>query len=300
MPRHKRPSRPCAFFALAALLLICAPARHALARDIRLIPPDGLTQLTRLGPTLTPGDTATFTPGVYTGAASLNKLHGAPGRPIVITAEKGAAIESWKDTDHKVPLPVSSLLLQNSSNIEITNLNIAGAARGITLGNCTNVTISKNYIHDISNYGIMNYKSSGTSITDNTIERSSLEHGIYISADASNIRITNNTIRDTHVNGIHINGNITAPLVENNTLERIGSYPTKEGGAAITFVGGVTAPIARNNIFKAIHGHAITLDAPNALITSNTFQSCDWSAILALPNATNMTLTNNRFKDTPQ
>ena len=292
MPRHKR-----AFFVPAVFLFCFAPGHPSFARDISLTAPNGLTELTRLGPTLNPGDTATFTPGVHSGSASLNKLHGAPGRPIVITAEKGAVIESWKDAAKKEPLPASSILIQNSSDIEITNLDIAGAARGITLGNCTNVAISKNHIHDISNYGIMNYKSSNTSISDNTIERSSLEHGIYISADASNIRITNNTIRDTHINGIHINGNITAPIVQNNILERTGSYPTKEGGSAVTFIGGVTAPILRNNTFKAIHGHAVTLDAPNAVISSNTFQSYAWSAILALPNATNMTLTNNRFQD---
>jgi len=297
MTRHKHTSRPRRYAAFALALFLGCAAFPALARDIPLTPSGGLDQLTRLAPTLRPGDTVTFQPGVYKGAATINGLHGSPGQPIVITAEKGAVIESWKDADRKSPLPASSLLIQASNDIEIRNLDISGASRGITIGNCTNTTISNNHIHDISNYGIMNYMSSNTSITDNIIERSTLEHGIYISGDASNIHIFGNTIRDTHINGIHCNGKIASPLVENNTLERIGSYPTKEGGAAITFVGGVTSPIARGNVFKAIHGQGITIDAPNALIDSNTFQSYAWSAILALPNATNMTLANNRFQD---
>jgi len=283
------------FFWSVALFWGVAPLGLALARDIPLSPTQGLAQLTRLGPELRPGDTVTLKPGVYKGSATLNGVHGDPLRPIVITAEKGARIESWTDADKTHFLPASSLLIQTSNDMEISNLDIAGAARAVTLGNCTNMTITHNHIHDVSNYGIMNYMSSGTSITNNTIERSSLEHGIYISGDATNIRIADNTIRDTHVNGIHINGKVAAPLVENNTLERIGSYPTPEGGAAITFVGGVTAPVARNNTFKAIHGQGITIDAPNALIESNTFAGQAWSAILALPNATNMTLRDNHF-----
>lgn len=295
MNRFSIHSMTCACIAMIALFP--GLARVSSAQEQTITPQGGLEQLSRMSSQLHPGTTVVLKPGVYQGIATLNGVHGAPGRPVVITAEKGAVIESWKDKAKREITPNSSLLLQNCSHIEIRKLDISGAARGITVGSCTDVKLLNNNIHDIASYGIMSYASSGTTIENNIVERSSTEHGIYISGNGTNIIITGNTIRDTHINGIHCNGTIVAPVVENNLLERTGAYPTKEGGAGITFVGGVTSPVARNNTFKSIYGQGITIDAPNGTIDSNRFEGYSWSGVLALRGASNLTIVNNHFLD---
>ncbi|OLN29420.1 hypothetical protein DVDV_1098 [Desulfovibrio sp. DV] len=143
----------------------------------------------------------------------------------------------------------------------------------------------------------MSYKSNNTKISNNTIERSYREHGIYMSASGNTPTIADNTIRDTHINGIHINGTIVNPTVSNNHLERTGTFPVKEGGAAITLVGGVTDPVVRHNTFTGIYGQGITVNAPNAAIIENNFVSYTWSGILGLPKALDLKLTGNTFAD---
>ena len=267
------------------------------AQQIVLTPQQGLSGLTAMAPRLGPGTTVVLAPGTYKGTATLNEVRGAPGRPVVITAEKGARIESWKDEGRTEYLNGSSINVGKSSYLEIRGLDMAGALRGVTLGNCSNVVLRDNHIHDVGNYGIMSYFSSEVTLENNVVERSKLEHGIYLSGDAKNPKVVGNTIRDTHINGIHVNGKISSPLLMRNVLERTGSYPTKEGGAGITLIGGVTAPVVSDNTFKAIHGQGVTVDAPNAVFSGNTFESYSWSAILALPGAQGMTVNNNRFLD---
>lgn len=267
------------------------------AQQISLTAPDGLVQLGKLGPRLGPGSVVVLKPGIYRGGATLSEVRGAPGRPVVIMGEKGAIIESWTDKAKHEYLNGSSLNIGKCSNIEIRGLEMSGAVRGITLGNCKDIVLRNNNIHDIRNYGIMSYFSSNVTISDNLIERSALEHGIYISGDATKVVLTGNTIRDTHINGIHINGKIVAPVVEKNTLERTGLYPTKEGGAGVTLIGGVTAPLVQGNTFKNIYGQGITVGADRAVIAGNTFESYSWSAILALPTAQSLTIEGNRFED---
>ena len=93
-------------------------------------------------------------------------------------------------------------------------------------------------------------KGDGTTIAENTIERSHVEHGIYISGAGKQVTVSKNVIRDTHINGIHVNGVVAAPVISDNKLERIGSFPTKEGGAALTLIGGTSAPVVSGNSFK--------------------------------------------------
>lgn len=285
----------CAVAAMFAPVLGWAGASPA--QEVTLTPQDGLERLSKMAPQLKPGTTVVLKAGVYHGNATLNGVHGAPGRPVVITGEKGTVIDSWKDKAKKEFLPTSSLQVGNSNDVEIRNLEITGAARGVTLGACSNVKLVKNSIHDVASYGIMNYMSSGTTIEGNLIERSVTEHGIYVSGNATGIRVSGNTVRDTHINGIHCNGAIAGPVIENNVLERTGVYPAKEGGAAITLIGGVTAPVVRGNTFKGIHGQGITIDAPGGTISANKFESYSWSGVLVLPGARDLTLTGNQFQD---
>lgn len=270
-------------------------AADAQGQSFAITPQEGLGKLAKLP--LGPGATVTLKPGTYTDTVKLAGLHGAKDRPIVITAEKGAVIASWKDAASREILPTSSILLEKSNDVVFRNLDIAGASRGITLGSCNNIIIENNNIHDIGNYGVMNYHSSDVTIKNNVIERSTFEHGIYLSGPSAGVRVIGNTIRDTHVNGIHINGAHVNTVVSGNHLERTGQYPTKEGGAAVTLVGGTSGPLVENNTFKDIYGQGITVDAPDAVIKGNTFVSYAWSAILALPHAQQLTIAGNTFQD---
>jgi len=276
--------------ALLLTLLLCNGASCALASDIQ-IRPDQNAAVLRSVP---PGSTIRLMPGRYTQPLHFIELRGTPQAPIRITAESGAVIDGRTD---KSIAKGSGLLLEKSSNVMVEGLTIAGFERGVSIGACQMVTLKGNTIHDISNYGVMSYMSDGTTIVENTIERSSVEHGVYISGNGSKITVANNTIRDTHINGIHINGVVVAPVVKGNILERTGSFPTKEGGAGLTLVGGTSAPVVEGNTFKNIYGQGITMDAPNAVISNNTFVSCAWSAILGLAGSKNLRLSGNAFQE---
>ena len=280
---------------LPLLLLEALPA--CAGQEIQVGPgddPAALKSRLRLVP---PGSTIRLLSGVFGNGLQLSELRGTPQAPIRITAAPGASLEGRRDKGAKTFAHGSGLLLEQSVNVIVEGLTIAGFERGITLGGCQAVTLKGNTIHDVNNFGIMSYRSNATSIVANRIERCYAEHGIYISDAATQIVITDNVIRDTHVNGIHINGAVVAPVITGNRLEQTGSFPTKEGGAALTLVGGTTAPMVAHNQFKKIYGQGITLAAPNATIEANTFEACAWSGILGLPQATGMRLSGNDFRN---
>uniref|UniRef100_I2Q334 Right handed beta helix domain-containing protein n=1 Tax=Desulfovibrio sp. U5L TaxID=596152 RepID=I2Q334_9BACT len=280
---------------LGPLLLLEA----ALAADIQIRPTDAPAGLEARLRSVPPGTVLRIAPGLYPQGIQLSELRGTPAAPIRITADPGGAgMEGWRDKKAKAFGEGSGILLQKASNVVIEGVTIAGFVRGVTLGSCQDVTIKDSTITDVSSYGIMSYRSNGTTIQGNTIERAYNEHGIYISDVAAKIVIAKNTIRDTHINGIHINGAVAGAVISGNRLERTGSFPTKEGGAGLTLIGGATAPVVEGNRFSHIYGQGITLDAPGATITGNTFEDCSWSAILGLPHGTNLRMTDNVFKDT--
>ena len=246
---------------------------------------------------LQPGSTIRLLPGRHTKQLHFSNLHGTPSTPILITASPDAILEGPYNGSSDTFTKSSGILLDSSSDIVLEQLTISGFERGITIGGCRSVTVKSNKIHDIGNYGVMNYHSDGTKITGNKIERSYREHGIYVSESGKDIEVLDNIIQDTHINGIHINGNIPKPIVTGNTLLRTGSFPTKEGGAGLTLVGGTTEPVVERNTFKDIYGQGITTEAPNSTIKDNTFESYSWSGILGLPKAQGLKLVNNTFRD---
>lgn len=298
MHPHCHKTRSMAFGLLFVVLLL-GWSGLGFAGELIITPAMGLQQLATMAKQsqLQPGTTVTLRAGTYTGMVSLSYVNGTAAAPIVIQAEAGAVIESWANKSTKAYGNGSSILMEKCSYIEFRNLDISGATRGMTLGSSHHIKVTKSSIHDISNYGIMNYRTSDVLIDGNVIERSSVEHGIYISGSATGVKVTNNTVRDTHVNGIHVNGVVVAPVVENNILERTGRYPTAAGGAGITFIGGVTSPTVRNNTFRNVHGQGITIDATDGLIAFNTFEGNSWSSILTMANATNLKLDSNKFQD---
>lgn len=285
------------FITIVLSFTLCMHPGFVSAAEIQISPGDDPAALQAKVRSLPPGSTVRLLPGRHTATLRLSGLHGTPQNPIRITADPGATLEGAYDKDSNVFSKSAGLLLEASSDILVENITVSGFERGITLGSCKDVTVKDNHIHDVGNYGVMSYKSDDIKIVGNTIERSYREHGIYISSSGMAPSLTSNTISDTHINGIHINGAISKPIVADNHLVRTGLFPTKEGGAGLTLVGGVTDPVVERNTFKDIYGQGITVDAPNAVIRDNTFESCTWSGILGLPKALDMNLANNAFND---
>ena len=267
------------------------------ATNIEIFPEDTVATIQAKTRSVASGSTILIAPGHYTTTIRLTGLHGDAQLPIKVTAAPGAIIEGTYNKDSNIFSNGSGIIIEKSHNVTIQDFTISGFERGITLGSCENIEVRNCKIHDIGNYGVMSYRCNNTKILNNTIERSYREHGIYMSASGNTPTIADNTIRDTHINGIHINGTIVNPTVSNNHLERIGTFPVKEGGAAITLVGGVTDPVVRRNTFTGIYGQGITVDAPNATIADNNFLSYAWSGILGLPKALDLKLTGNTFAD---
>lgn len=280
---------------MTAMLFVYS--QQANATEIQIRPDQQPGSIQNQIRSLPPGSTIRFFTGRHTASLQLSDLHGTPQSPIRVTADPGATVEGTYDGSADKFSHGSGIIIDKSSDIIVEQLTISGFERGITLGGCRSVTVQSNNIHDVGNYGVMCYKSNDIKIFNNKIDKSYREHGIYISHSGVNIELSGNYIRDTHINGIHINGAIIKPIITNNHLERTGSFPTKEGGAGLTLVGGTSDPTVTGNTFRDIYGQSITLDAPNAIIKDNTFESYAWSGILALPKAQNLKMANNKFQD---
>ncbi|MBI5547948.1 MAG: right-handed parallel beta-helix repeat-containing protein [Deltaproteobacteria bacterium] len=190
---------------------------------------------------------------------------------------------------------LETLMIERSHFLVIEGFEITGSSRGITLGACDSVVIRRNYIHDITNYGIMNYRSDRTLIEHNRIERSSIEHGIYLSDSGTGVVVSDNFIAHTQINGIHMNGALVSPVVRRNVIFRSGTYPAFEGGAGITYIGGASDGLITNNLLIDVGGQGMTVLSSGAKIRNNVLDGWTWSGILTSASTTHLELTNNIF-----
>lgn len=291
----KPPARLIYF--IVSMTIIISFTKNINASTVYISPDDTPAAIQAKIKSIPPGSTIQLNSGKYISTIRLTAINGTPQNQIIITGSQRTTIEGQYDINNNTFSKGSGILIEKSKYIILKHVDISGFERGITIGSSENITIANNTIHDVGNYGIMSYKSNDTTITDNTIERSYREHGIYISVSGNSPTISKNTIKDTHINGIHINGAINNPNIFNNSLLRTGTFPSKEGGAGLTLVGGVASPVVWGNDFSGIYGQGITVNAPDAVITDNTFDTFSWSGVLALPNALNLKLSGNTFAD---
>ena len=252
--------------------------------------------LTRQG-AVSPGQKIILSKGAYDAPFNASGLKGLPGNPIVITGEVTAEDSKGISPNYKDFPTLPGMLLQNCNYVRVEGLHFTGGQRGITLGSCNDVTVKNVHVSKISNFGIMNYDSSNTTITSCLIEYSSAEHGIYLSGHGDNLLVSGNKIMNTHVNGIHCNGPLTNIKILNNQLINIGTYPDKEGGAAITLIGGATKALVEGNTFSNIYGQGITVGGTEIVITKNVFESYAWSGLLILPSSKSIKVIANQFLD---
>ncbi len=283
-----RPLRhQCLTLAMLTVFLLL-PTLNGAAATRTLTPEDGMNAVAAALKQARPGDVIHLAAGVYPGKIRVGGLKGSAEAPIVLEGESGTILGGDPEDNEG-----SSILLENSSHVLLRNLGIVGGQRGITLGKCSDVAVLECHVRDVSNYGIMSYRSSNITIERNVIERSRKEHGIYLSGQGSNVLILDNVIRQTHVNGIHINGELDNVRMIRNVLDRTGTYPTPEGGAGVTFFGGASNGLIANNLFLNIHGQCITNSGANLTIRNNIFDGYSWSVLLAVGAATRAIFTGN-------
>ncbi len=276
----------------AGLLMISAGT--ARADVIAFSPSDGLEKIGRTISKVLPGTEIRLSPGIYHGILRISRAKGISTNPVMVLGAKGTVIDGWNpDRQNRDGYGEHGILIQNSAHVILKNIEIQGVERGITIGSAMNISVLDCRIHDIRNYGIMNYKSSGSRMVGNHISRSLKEHGIYISGQASDVQIRENIIEDTHINGIHCNGKIVSCVIERNQLHRIGTYPSKEGGAAVTMVNGASDALIRNNLFVHIYGQGLTVAGPGIRVVNNVFHDVAWSIILGLQGASHIEFFNN-------
>jgi len=276
---------------VSLLMIFAGTAR---ADVINFSPSDGLDKIGRTISKVLPGTEIRLSSGIYHGTLRISRAKGISTNPVMVVGRKGTVIDAWDPArQDRGGYGEHGILIESSSHVILKKIEIQGAERGITIGNGMNISVLDCRIHDIRNYGIMNYKSSGSRMVGNHISRSLKEHGIYISGQARDVQIRENIIEDTHINGIHCNGKIVSCVIERNQLYRIGTYPSKEGGAAVTMINGASGALIRNNLFVDIYGQGLTLAGPGIRVINNVFHDVAWSIILGIQGASNIEFFNN-------
>ena len=261
---------------------------------IDFTPSDGMEKIGKTISRVQPGSEIRLLPGIYRGTLRIARAKGISTHPVMVVGTKGTIIDAWNVArQDRGGYGEHGILIQNSSHVILKGIEIQGAERGITIGNAMDISILGCHIHDVRNYGIMNYKSAGTRMAGNRISRSLKEHGIYISGQAQDIQIRENIIADSHINGIHCNGRITSSIIERNQFYRIGTYPSKEGGAAVTMVNGASDALIQNNLFVDIYGQGFTVSGAGVKIINNVFHNVAWSVILGIQGVSNLEFINN-------
>lgn len=286
---------------LSLLYVLSTTAGEAAADNntqVIVSPAEGVAGISKALSSATPGTRILVMKGQYFGMIKASNVHGTADMPITVEAKPGVILLAKQVEQQDLPKVQGSVIeIGKSSNLILRGFELAGGNRGITLGNCQSIRIENNIIHDVGNYGVMSYYSNDTVIRHNHIFRSFIEHGVYISGPATGLIVSDNLIEDTHINGLHMNGEIIKPLVERNIFVRIGCFPSKEGGAAITFINGAQEGTIRNNLFIDIYGQGIIVSSPKLIINNNIFDGVSWSVLLALPGAANMEFRGNIVRE---
>ncbi|SDI85055.1 right-handed parallel beta-helix repeat-containing protein [Chryseobacterium jejuense] len=180
---------------------------------------------------------------------------------------------------------------------------------GITVGG-QNITILKNRFKNSSQGIVIAEKSDFVSISDNDIENTILEHGMYVDAGVSNITIIGNRVRNTVKMGIklqnfdyknYVSHNI---VISNNTIEN-----TRGGGDGISInntTGVVDAQLyAKNvvvsgNIVRNAGQHGINIRfVDQGVISNNVINDIQFAGVY-ISNVKSVEVCHNNIKTTAE
>jgi parallel beta-helix repeat protein len=164
------------------------------------------------------GDTVYVYNGNYTEKIIINKSIFLLGENRNNTTIIGEFIESAND---------NIVITIKADNVHISGFNITGAGgyfhddflrtcSGITIDHHTGCTITKNYLHDLGDYGIRLRQSHNTHIMENYIERVLNKIGSNILIDSSdNVIIQDNKLYRNTICGIWLSRSANAKIKDN-------------------------------------------------------------------------------------
>lgn len=155
-----------------------------------------------------------------------------------------------------------TFLIRNASNISINDCTMNHSLptgfkyQSIVIENSTDVNLSNLIINDASD-GIKIIDSSNIAIVGNVISKSESQ-GILVTGRSSNINIINNTIIDNTEMGINLES-IDNIVVENNLLKNNG-LSNDDHGSGIYVNNNITSLVVKGNLFMNNGLHAIMYD----------------------------------------
>lgn len=201
------------------------------------------------------GDTVYVRPGTYRGFDL--RASGAEGAPIRFVGEDGAII----NLDN--PETPDGINVEGVSWVEIEGFTVRGSSRaGIRAAECGAVTIRRNRVDAIGNWGIFTGFCDDLLVTDNVVSGIERQHGIYLSNSGDDPIVRRNTVFECGQSGIQLNGDlsaggdgvITGAVIEENVVHHTG----RSGGAAIN-LDGVVGAVIRNNLLYENQANGIAI-----------------------------------------
>lgn len=177
-----------------------------------------------------------------------------------------------------VPSNAGQVILTNSSNMIVENVNASNASVGIEIAYTENSLIRNNNFSNNSNDGITLSSSFSNTISNNTSDNN--DEGIRLSSSDNNI-LDNNVFRNNGI-GIHLTHS------DNNTLKKNTCEKNSEAGIEMRGSGNI---ITNNTFNNSTYGIWIGW-SDNNIITSNTVVNNDTGISLSSSSNYN-TLDNN-------
>jgi parallel beta-helix repeat protein len=122
--------------------------------------------------------------------------------------------------DVHVEQPAGQVILANTTNATVENVDVSDTSTGLQLGFTDNTTIANNTITNNNDDGVDLYDSSGTTITNNTITNNDY-NGVRLYR-SSGTTITNNTITNNNGDGGVVLDASSGTTITNNTITNNG------------------------------------------------------------------------------
>lgn len=164
----------------------------------------------------------------------------------------------------------TSLIIRNSSNINIQNLTVKNSKYAIIFDNCTDVNVSKSNIMNNKQSGINIIHCKNVNLTDNVLNNNM---GSGISLDNTiETNISNNQINGNY-NGVYFGVNVNNTTITGNTINNNGD------GISLA-KSGYNATISKNTIFGNVDGLDLDNNSDNLLITQNYISGSSHSGVL--------------------
>ncbi|WP_223609247.1 right-handed parallel beta-helix repeat-containing protein [Chryseobacterium sp. OSA05B] len=173
-----------------------------------------------------------------------------------------------------------------------------------------NITIFKNHFENSSQGIYIAENSNVVSISDNDIESTMLEHGMYLDSGISNLTVTGNRVRNTVKVGIKLQNSDKAGYVSNNIVISNNIVEnTGEGGDGI-LINNTTSPavpqlyaknvVVSGNVVRNAGQHGINIRFVDLGVVSNNVINDISYAGIYISDTKGVEVSNNNIKTTQE